>query len=223
LKPPMFRFLTPSGRFEVNREICLSISGHHEETWQPAWGIRTALVAIRSFMDTDAKGQLGGMDANDEVRRRLAGQSPTSKCPTCGKTNADIMKDHDALLRELGTERVERDVEVPEQLKLSYKQEPAATADQANEAPTSQSKPLEASAAQEGPRHEPSTGPAATTTQALQPPALSREQLLQQAHQRRLRIREQERRIDENLPAWLNPLIYAVMAALIYLLWRKFM
>jgi hypothetical protein len=37
--------MTPSGRFEANREICLSISGHHEETWQPAWGVRTALVA----------------------------------------------------------------------------------------------------------------------------------------------------------------------------------
>lgn len=45
LRPPSFRFLTPSGRFETNREICLSISGHHEETWQPAWGLRTALVA----------------------------------------------------------------------------------------------------------------------------------------------------------------------------------
>jgi ubiquitin-conjugating enzyme E2 J1 len=45
LRPPSFRFLTPSGRFEANREICLSISGHHEETWQPAWGVRTALVA----------------------------------------------------------------------------------------------------------------------------------------------------------------------------------
>ncbi|PNY18324.1 Uncharacterized protein TCAP_07556, partial [Tolypocladium capitatum] len=45
LRPPSFRFTTPNGRFEANREICLSISGHHEETWQPAWGIRTALVA----------------------------------------------------------------------------------------------------------------------------------------------------------------------------------
>ena len=50
LRPPSFRFLTPSGRFEVNREICLSISGHHEESWQPAWGIRTALCALRAFM-----------------------------------------------------------------------------------------------------------------------------------------------------------------------------
>ncbi|KAI2997573.1 hypothetical protein CBS147346_8677 [Aspergillus niger] len=73
LRPPSFRFLTPSGRFEVNREICLSISGHHEETWQPAWGIRTALIALRSFMDGDAKGQVGGLDVGEEVRRAEAG------------------------------------------------------------------------------------------------------------------------------------------------------
>jgi ubiquitin-conjugating enzyme E2 J1 len=223
LKPPMFRFLTPSGRFEVNREICLSISGHHEETWQPAWGIRTALVAIRSFMDTDAKGQLGGMDATDEVRRRLAGQSSVSKCPTCGKSNAEIMKDHDALLRELGTERVEKDVEIPEQLKLSYKKESSATADQTSQAPSHQLEPPGLSATQESLRRGPPAVPGTTSTQVHQPAALSREQLLQQAHQRRLRVREQQRRIDENLPAWLNPLIYAIMAALIYLLWRKFM
>ncbi|PKY05569.1 UBC-like protein [Aspergillus campestris IBT 28561] len=75
LRPPSFRFLTPSGRFEVNREICLSISGHHEELWQPAWGIRTSLLAIRSFMDADAMGQVGGMDASREARREYAGRS----------------------------------------------------------------------------------------------------------------------------------------------------
>ncbi|KAJ5770313.1 uncharacterized protein N7511_002364 [Penicillium nucicola] len=63
LRPPSFRFLTPSGRFEVNREICLSISGHHEETWQPAWGVRTALLAIRSeIMGSESQGQVGGME-----------------------------------------------------------------------------------------------------------------------------------------------------------------
>lgn len=30
-------FLKPNGRFEVNKKICLSISGHHPETWQPSW------------------------------------------------------------------------------------------------------------------------------------------------------------------------------------------
>ncbi|CAK7269676.1 hypothetical protein SEPCBS119000_003692 [Sporothrix epigloea] len=94
LRPPSFRFVTPSGRFEPNREICLSISGHHEETWQPAWGLRTALVALRSFMETDPKGQVGGVDTSDAVRRRLAGESTTFVCHGCGgRTNAAILSE----------------------------------------------------------------------------------------------------------------------------------
>ncbi|KAL4883354.1 ubiquitin-conjugating enzyme/RWD-like protein, partial [Aspergillus karnatakaensis] len=82
LRPPSFRFLTPSGRFEVNREICLSISGHHEETWQPAWGVRTALLAIRSFMGMpgEGKGQVGGLEVSDGVRREWAGRSRGWAC-----------------------------------------------------------------------------------------------------------------------------------------------
>ena len=92
LRPPAFRFLTPSGRFEVNREICLSISGHHEESWQPAWGVRTALVAMRSFMDGDARGQVGGLDVDDAVRRELAAVSRGWVCPVCNRRNMDILE-----------------------------------------------------------------------------------------------------------------------------------
>lgn len=85
MKPPNFRFLTPSGRFEVNREICLSISGFHEETWQPAWGVRTALVALRGFMGEEGTaGQVGGLESTREVRERLAKQSRSWSCSNCG-------------------------------------------------------------------------------------------------------------------------------------------
>ena len=117
LRPPSFRFLTPSGRFEVNREICLSISGFHEESWQPAWGIRTALVAIRAFMEGDAKGQVGGVEASKEVRERYARESAPWRCSTCGKTNADIARDF-AKEESRGQEEA-----VPEELKLGYKDE----------------------------------------------------------------------------------------------------
>ncbi|RUS33671.1 ubiquitin-conjugating enzyme/RWD-like protein [Jimgerdemannia flammicorona] len=30
--------LQPNGRFELNKKICLSITGYHPEFWQPAWG-----------------------------------------------------------------------------------------------------------------------------------------------------------------------------------------
>jgi ubiquitin-conjugating enzyme E2 J1 len=104
LKPPNFRFLTPSGRFETNREICLSISGFHEETWMPAWGVRTALTALRSFMaEKGTAGQVGGLEASKEVRERLARESGRWKCSQCGgKTNQEIMDEWWAACREQG-------------------------------------------------------------------------------------------------------------------------
>jgi ubiquitin-conjugating enzyme E2 J1 len=109
LRPPSFRFLTPSGRFEPNREICLSISGHHEETWQPAWGIRTALVAIRSFMDTDAGGQVGGMSAPDNVRKALAEKSRGYSCAGCGKAALAILEEQEQRCKELGVEATDEE------------------------------------------------------------------------------------------------------------------
>ena len=36
-KPPKISFLTPSGRFEVGKDICMSFTNYHPESWQPAW------------------------------------------------------------------------------------------------------------------------------------------------------------------------------------------
>lgn len=123
LRPPMFRFLTPSGRFQVNQEICLSISGHHEESWQPAWGIRLALTAIRSFMDGDAKGQLGGVEANAETRRELAKRSASWKCEGCGsRTNEEVMREWRNICSTKGVNVDEEGNEtIPEGLKVGFK------------------------------------------------------------------------------------------------------
>ncbi|KAF6815847.1 ubiquitin-conjugating enzyme [Colletotrichum sojae] len=146
LRPPSFRFLTPSGRFETNREICLSISGHHEETWQPAWGVRTALVAcvvplpeaisnlptnylynrLRSFMETDPRGQLGGLETSDAVRRRHATVSHSFKCPTCAKTNIEIIKECEESAKAIvGSSNSTAEVEIPSELKMGWKDEMA--------------------------------------------------------------------------------------------------
>ncbi|CAG8952786.1 hypothetical protein HYFRA_00009031 [Hymenoscyphus fraxineus] len=124
LRPPSFRFLTPSGRFEVNREICLSISGHHEETWQPAWGIRTALVALRSFMETDAKGQLGGLEVPEKERRGISEGTGAWKCGGCGRTNGEILRECEEAARELEEKGQKKgEVEVPKELKMGFKDE----------------------------------------------------------------------------------------------------
>ena len=42
-KPPSIRMLTPSGRFEPNQRICLSMSDFHPETWNCMWSGRTLI------------------------------------------------------------------------------------------------------------------------------------------------------------------------------------
>eukprot|EP00331_Platyophrya_macrostoma_P023502 CAMPEP_0176456168 /NCGR_PEP_ID=MMETSP0127-20121128/31116_1 /TAXON_ID=938130 /ORGANISM="Platyophrya macrostoma, Strain WH" /LENGTH=106 /DNA_ID=CAMNT_0017846053 /DNA_START=29 /DNA_END=345 /DNA_ORIENTATION=+ len=42
--PPAIRMLTPSGRFEINRRLCLSISDYHPESWNPIWDVEMILV-----------------------------------------------------------------------------------------------------------------------------------------------------------------------------------
>ena len=133
LRPPSFRFTTPSGRFEANREICLSISGHHEETWQPAWGIRTALVALRSFMETDARGQLGGLDTSDQIRRSLAAESRSWRCAVCAHSNEEILRECEERCKELEAENPGegsgdgagrgKEVEIPAELKMGFRDE----------------------------------------------------------------------------------------------------
>ncbi|XP_052148813.1 ubiquitin-conjugating enzyme E2 32 [Oryza glaberrima] len=71
-KPPSFMLLTPSGRFEIQKKICLSISNYHPEHWQPSWSVRTALVALIAFMPTPGGGALGSLDFKKEDRRALA-------------------------------------------------------------------------------------------------------------------------------------------------------
>lgn len=70
-----------------------AVTGYHEETWQPAWGIRTALVGLVSFFTSEAKGAIGGLDTSLEERKRLAKLSREWKCEGCGRTNREIMPD----------------------------------------------------------------------------------------------------------------------------------
>lgn len=52
-KPPRIKMLTPSGRFEVNKRLCLSMSDFHEESWNPSWSVATILTGLLSFMTGD--------------------------------------------------------------------------------------------------------------------------------------------------------------------------
>lgn len=88
MHPPHIILLTPNGRFEVNKKICLSISGHHPETWQPSWSIRTALLALIAFMPTPAEGTIGSLDYSPAERRVLAKKSKNWVCSQCGEISS---------------------------------------------------------------------------------------------------------------------------------------
>mmetsp|Transcript_16620 Transcript_16620/g.36133 ORF Transcript_16620/g.36133 Transcript_16620/m.36133 type:complete len:295 (-) Transcript_16620:507-1391(-) len=90
LKAPEIILLTPSGRFETGKRICLSFTSFHQETWQPSWGVRTMLTALLSFMPSKAEG-IGSLDYTDEERRRLAVRSLSYTCPTCGVKLSDVL------------------------------------------------------------------------------------------------------------------------------------
>ncbi|EGC28776.1 hypothetical protein DICPUDRAFT_43816, partial [Dictyostelium purpureum] len=74
-KPPNFVLLTPNGRFETDVKICLTVSAHHPEHWQPSWSIRTVLVALIGFMPTEGKGAIGALDLSSAERKDLAKKS----------------------------------------------------------------------------------------------------------------------------------------------------
>lgn len=100
MKPPSIVLLTPTGRFEINKKICLSISGHHPESWQPSWSIRTALMAIIGFLPSPGKGAIGALDYPPEERKKLAKKSKDWKCPVCGVENHQLLRTPEAASEE---------------------------------------------------------------------------------------------------------------------------
>uniref|UniRef100_A0A7S1Q484 UBC core domain-containing protein n=1 Tax=Neobodo designis TaxID=312471 RepID=A0A7S1Q484_NEODS len=94
--PPDVVLITPNGRFELERKICLSISSYHPENWQSTWGIATVLTALRDFMLTPGNNGIGAVEYPAEVRQKLAAQSRTFLCPDCGQRVADHVEVMDA-------------------------------------------------------------------------------------------------------------------------------
>ncbi|KAH6625217.1 ubiquitin-conjugating enzyme/RWD-like protein [Boeremia exigua] len=224
LRPPNFRFLTPTGRFEVNREICLSISGHHEETWQPAWGVRTALVAIRSFMDTDAKGQLGGIECSKDARERMAKDSSKWTCAGCGKSNAEIMKEREEAAQEIEEKDGKRkEEEVPEELRLAYRDELGQTENaEIENVDKGKGKAIDTELHQEpSKQHTAHVVPTTTVPVAVAPASLAPKPRPTRTVPAPPLQRTVQQSPDRSL-AWIDTCIWGVVAMLLFMVVKKF-
>ncbi len=72
MKPPSIKMLTPSGRFEINKRICLSMSDFHKESWNPAWTIEKILIGLMSYMYEENNESVGSLLESKEDRRKYA-------------------------------------------------------------------------------------------------------------------------------------------------------
>ena len=169
-------------------------------------------------MDTEAGGQLGGLDAGVEVRKRLAERSRGWGCGVCGggKVMEVVMREREEEVREMGEVGRREEVVVPEELRLAFREDlgkaggSGGGGEVVDEVSGGRTNGLATEPVTTGDDGE--TLPARTSSvqpqqdtqpvQAVQTPPLA------------------PRRNDQ-VPAWIDKAIYSVIAALIFMLFRK--
>mmetsp|Transcript_10895 Transcript_10895/g.36767 ORF Transcript_10895/g.36767 Transcript_10895/m.36767 type:complete len:225 (-) Transcript_10895:58-732(-) len=104
-KPPSIRMLTPSGRFEPNQRICLSMSDFHPETWNCMWSVSSILQGVVSFM-LDSVPAIGTITTSESVKRQLARKSMRTnlKDKTFCELFSDLIEDWEAKNPDLAAE-----------------------------------------------------------------------------------------------------------------------
>ena len=63
--------LTPNGRFQPEKKICMSMSDFHPESWSPAWSISKVLIGLVSFMNSE-EASTGCVMTSSETKRQYA-------------------------------------------------------------------------------------------------------------------------------------------------------
>lgn len=146
-------------------------------------------------MDTDVKGQVGGLQANEEARKKYAKASAEWTCGSCRKTNRVIMREREEACRELGDKGKEE--VVPEELRLAYREDLVAEEKKAVERVREHGDPAVAAAS-------PTPATPSRTTDAPGP--------------QRTALQQARRPADD---AWIDKAIYAIVALLVLLIARK--
>ena len=74
-KAPDFMMLTPTGRFEIGKKICMTNSGYHSESWSSMWNIRSILLGFISIMSDDTTSGISHIKKSKAERQVLAKES----------------------------------------------------------------------------------------------------------------------------------------------------
>lgn len=90
--PPDMKMLTPSGRFEPNKKICMTMTSFHKKQWSPTWTASSLLLGLQSFFYDESPRSIGSIHSSDEERRALARKSVAFN--SGNKTISRIIQDH---------------------------------------------------------------------------------------------------------------------------------
>ena len=74
-KPGDFMMLTPNGRFEINKKICLTNTGYHSNSWSVMWSIRNMIIGFYSIFIDDNTNGISHIKMSKEKRLELAKNS----------------------------------------------------------------------------------------------------------------------------------------------------
>ena len=82
-KAPNIIMMTPNGRWDIGKPICLSATAYHQESWNPSWNLRTLVTALRLYMLTNCN-EIGAISTTKDHRKTLANISKSYYCNQCG-------------------------------------------------------------------------------------------------------------------------------------------
>lgn len=79
LSPPDFKFLSLNGRFEINKKLCTSFTGYHQELYSASWNISAMCCGLISFLtdnyESEASKGIGGIYSTPEYKKQIAKES----------------------------------------------------------------------------------------------------------------------------------------------------
>lgn len=105
LKPPDFMMRTPSGRFDIEKKICLTNSGYHSSDWSPMWTIHAILAGFLSIMLDDVDNGISHIKQSKEARVIMANNSIEFNKKYLG----DVIKKFTRFLDEEGNPKPDKD------------------------------------------------------------------------------------------------------------------
>jgi ubiquitin-conjugating enzyme E2 J2 len=101
-RPPAIVMVTPSGRFQSNTRLCLSMSDYHPESWNPSWSVASILTGLQSFFYENTA-TTGSVKCSARERQKLAAASAAfnEKNPTFRKVFPDLIGGNERFVSEL--------------------------------------------------------------------------------------------------------------------------